>query len=675
MMRIIYTCLIILFLLPELYAQGFLKRDGDKIVDGSGEEVILRAMGLGGWMLQEGYMLQTSSFANAQYEIKAKIEELIGIENTQAFYEAWLANHCRKIDIDSLAAWGFNSVRLPMHYNLFTLPIEEEPVSGEHTWLTKGFELTDALLDWCQSNEMYLILDLHAAPGGQGYESGISDYDPSKPSLWESAENRAKTIALWRKLAERYADEPWIGGYDLINETNWDLPSNNLLKQLYRDITTAIREVDTNHIIYIEGNWFANDFTGLTPPWDDNMVYSFHKYWSYNNQASIQWMLNMRTTYNIPIWCGEAGENSNVWFRDAIQLLENNHIGWAWWPLKKVESINSPLSVIKPAGYQTLLDYWAGQGSKPSVTMATNTLMQLAENLKLENCPYNSDVIDAMFRQIGTTSTKPYKNHRLPGIVATSDYDLGPLGFAYHDTDVANYHVSTGTYTAWNNGWTARNDGVDLEPSRDAQGSPFSVGWINAGEWLGYTIQVAEADDYDLILRVASPNSDGQLQVTVGDQVVTGVVDVPATGGWYNWQNLELNELNLPSGQQFLKLSFLNGGFNINQMQFLADTNAIDNTDPNSGPHFLLMQNYPNPFNNQTTIPFRLDQPERVIITIFDINGAMVTTLTDNEFNTGTHEIIWDGRLGPNGMAASGIYYYRLQSRDMNAIKAMLLIR
>ena len=115
-----------------------------------------------------------------------------------------------------------------------------------------------------------------------------SDYDPSKPSLWESPANRDKTVALWKRIAERYADEPWVGGYDLTNEPNWNMAGNIPLRNLYREITDSIRTVDTKHILIVEGNWFANDFTGLTPPWDDNMVYGPHKYWSFNDQASIQ---------------------------------------------------------------------------------------------------------------------------------------------------------------------------------------------------------------------------------------------------------------------------------------------------------------------------------------------------------------------------------------------------
>ena len=98
-------------------------------------------MGLGGWMLQEGYMLQTAGFANAQYEIRNKIEQLIGEDATDEFYTAWLQNHVTRADIDAMKAWGFNSVRLPMHYNLFTLPIEDEPVEGEKHLVGIGFPI------------------------------------------------------------------------------------------------------------------------------------------------------------------------------------------------------------------------------------------------------------------------------------------------------------------------------------------------------------------------------------------------------------------------------------------------------------------------------------------------------------------------------------------------------
>ena len=377
--------------------KDFLRADGTKIVNGTGENVLLRGIGLGGWMLQEPYMLKLSGVAVAQYDIRKRISELVGEERMNEFYDAWLADMVTKRDIDSLKAWGFNSVRLPMHYNLFTLPVEEEPVEGENTWLAKGFEMTDSLLAWCRENEIYVILDLHAAPGGQGNDKPIADVDTTKPRLWESELNRQKTVALWSKLADRYKDEEWIGGYDLINETNYPLEGNTALKELFLDITAAVREVDTNHIIFIEGNQFANDYTGLTPPWDDNMAYSFHKYWNPTTVETIQKYLDIRSEFNVPFWMGESGENKNDWYRSAVQLFEANNIGWAWWTIKKVDSESGLMNIAIPEGFRDIIDYWKGEGPKPDADEAYKTLMQLAENARIESCTVNYDVLNALF--------------------------------------------------------------------------------------------------------------------------------------------------------------------------------------------------------------------------------------------------------------------------------------
>jgi len=431
--------------------------------------------------------------ADTQHEFRERLEDLIGKTKTDEFFDAWLKNHVTKNDIDSLAKWGFNSVRLPMHYNLFTLPIEEEPVAGQNTWLDKGFNMVDELLDWCEANQMYLILDLHAAPGGQGANAAISDYDPDKPSLWESDENKTKTVALWKKLAERYKDEPWIGGYDLLNEVNWQLPGGTALRSLYEDITTAIRSVDQNHIIFIEGNWFANDFTGLTPAWDDNMVYSFHKYWSFNDQASIQWVLDLREAENVPLWMGEAGENSNTWFQEAISLFEKNGIGWSWWPMKRIETTVSPYSILFSDGYKNILEYWRGNVAKHSEADAYTAMMELANNTNSNKCEYHKDVHDAQFRQITTDETKPFSQQKIPGTIHLSDYDLGKNNFAYYDIDAANYQLSTNQFQAWNSGWTYRNDGVDIEKNQDdVNNNGYHVGFTNKGEWINYTVQIEQ---------------------------------------------------------------------------------------------------------------------------------------------------------------------------------------
>jgi endoglucanase len=590
-------------LASSMLSAQYLHVDGKKIVDKNGTEVILRGMGLGGWMLQEGYMLETSSFANPQHQIRAKIKDLIGESDTQEFYDAWLANHCTRRDVDSLASWGFNSIRLPMHYNLFTLPIEQEPIAGQHTWLEKGFAMTDSLLKWCAANQMYLILDLHAAPGGQGHDAAISDYDATKPSLWESDANKQKTIALWKKLAERYANEEWIGAYDLINEPNWNFVAgqnangcnetgNGPLRKLYMDITAAIRSVDQHHIIIIEGNCWGNNYSGIFPKWDTNMAASFHKYWNYNDEGSVQFAITMRDQQNLPVWLGESGENSNTWFTNAIKLVEANKIGWAWWPMKKVGSVVNPLTVVKNAEYNTLLQYWTNGGTKPSPAFAKNALMQLAENLKIENTIYRKDVIDAMFRQVTSTATIPYAANAVPGVVHASDFDLGRYGKAYSDTDTANYRVATGTYVAWNSGWSYRNDGVDIEASSDASpySNHFNVGWTQTGEWMQYTLEVDSSAAYDITLRYAATTSTSKIILHVNGANISPAITLNATGGTQTWSNKTISDVVLYKGQQKLKLIFETGGANlaylnfslkkkVNEVPFTAISSETSNTD------------------------------------------------------------------------------------------------
>ena len=573
--------LLLIFFVNFSFSQG-LKTSGKKIVDKNGNEVLLRGMGPGGWLVMEGYMNQSAGIAGPQHEIKNKLIELMGKEKTETFFAEWRKNHFTKRDVDSLAAWGFNSIRLPMHYNLMTLPIEDEPVAGQQTWIEEGFTIIDNLLEWAKPHNMYVILDMHAAPGGQGYNADISDYDSTKPSLWESKANQDKLVALWKKIAERYKDNEWIGGYDLINETNWTLPNGTLLREVFERITKAIREVDENHIIYIEGNDYANNFTGLTPPWDDNMVYSFHKYWSTVNDDDLDWVLPMRDQYNVPLWMGESGENSNTWYTRFISLLEKNDVGWAWWTIKKVGDIDSPFSVKLNPGYQKILDYWKGEGEKPTEEETFNAMMKLAENLLIENCLYRKDIPDAMFRQTTTDETIPYSNRQtIPGTIFLSDYDLGKHNFAYYDTDVSD-NRDNGEFRAWNRGWTYRNGGVDIESNNE--NSPFNngkhIGFVYNGEWISYSIKVNQTGAYKAVVRVASQETGGQFHLSLNGEDITTTQTINSTGGWTSFQNHpDINDIVLDEGEHNLKIHFDSDiPMNITSVYFVrtGDASTVD---------------------------------------------------------------------------------------------------
>ena len=123
MARIILSISMLLLLPAYLSGQGFLHTDGKRIVDGSGENFIIRSIGAGNWMLMEGYMMESSGVADTHQQFRDKLTETIGEVRTDSFYNVWLANHLTRTDIDSMAAWGFNSIRAPLHYKWFTPPV------------------------------------------------------------------------------------------------------------------------------------------------------------------------------------------------------------------------------------------------------------------------------------------------------------------------------------------------------------------------------------------------------------------------------------------------------------------------------------------------------------------------------------------------------------------------
>ncbi|MGN6605298.1 MAG: cellulase family glycosylhydrolase [Ginsengibacter sp.] len=549
-------------------AQGYLRVNGTKIENDSNKNFILRGMGLGGWMLQEGYMFHLG-FLGQQYKIRDKITQLIGKRQADIFYDKWLKLHTQKADIDSMASWGFNSIRLPMHYGLFTLPVKDEPIAGKNTWLAKGFEMVDSLLNWCKQDHIYLILDLHAAPGGEGNDFPIADRHPGEPSLWESKANQDKTVALWQKLAERYKNEQWIGGYDILNETNWgfddpkDLHGQNEqknvpLRNLFIRITNAIRSVDKNHIIFLEGNGFANNYNGMFPLWDHNLVISFHKYGNFNTKETIQKYLDYRDEYKVPLWLGESGENSNTWYTNCIRLVENNDIGWSWWQLKKM-GINQPLEIKEPKDYEMFVQYCKDSLQLDSAK-GQQILNELLNNIQIQNNIWHKDVTDAMFRQVHSTATLPFKLNIISGktTINAIDYDLGRNGYAYSDNDTSNYRYTPGVHSEGNRGHTYRNDGVDIK--KDVSGDPVVFN-IENGEWLLFTTNVVQSGDYQLSFLTSG--SDGVIQVYDNGNLLAENISISGSQNENNFIQCKAVKVHLNEGVNKIKLFFKKGGFDL----------------------------------------------------------------------------------------------------------------
>jgi endoglucanase len=388
---------------PALFAQRhFVHTSGPNIVDGNGKPLMLRGINLGNWFEPEGYMFHLDNGPQSPREIEEFTEELIGPEKSAAFWKKWRGTYITEADIDRVKQAGFNSVRVPIHWKFFDSDNAE------------GFELIDRLVRWASKDGIYIIIDLHCAPGGQT-GTNIDDSD-DYPWLYSDAQAQAHTIAVWRRIAKRYANEPIVLGYDLLNEPIPHFPQlqryNKDLEPLYRRIAAAVRAVDPNHVLILGGAQWDSNFKVFGPPFDKNVVYTFHKYWTATDASVIREYLDYRDKYHVPIWLGESGENKDEWIAAFTKTLEDNHVGWCFWPYKKMDATSSVVMFSRPQGWDRIIALGAmrtGTGNaekriaaRPSPEEAQAIFDDLLKQVEFAN----EHVNDGYVRALGLTPQK-----------------------------------------------------------------------------------------------------------------------------------------------------------------------------------------------------------------------------------------------------------------------------
>lgn len=559
-------------------ADNFVRTSGTKLLGRDGKNLVLRGTNCGNYMVREPYMMNTGGNLDRQFKFDKMIADICGEDKVMEFDRLWMDNQFGEEDMKFIADHGLNCLRVPMHYKYFTLPIEKEPVAGQQTWLDEGFKRVDAMCEWAEKYGILLILDMHACPGGQS-SGDICDYDSSKPSLWESKANRTKLIALWRKLAERYKSQKCVAAYDLINETNWTLANNNqMLWDLTKAIIKAIREVDTNHIVIIEGNGSCNDYNGFpSTKMDTKMMLQYHHYWHYGTKSCIQWCADMGTKYNCPIYIGEFGENSNHWVGEHIRLYEEvaKCAAWTVWPMKKT-GINSFLKVTRPSAYSSVISKYQN-GQKPTATELWNGLVAFAEAQNISKCSQQLDYVDALLHLGFRKPVKPFKEMSIGEYVYCVDYDFGDVGQAYWDTEYADYHSSeNGKNTNWNMGWEYRNDGVDIYSNpKDTKNCGYYVGQTIDGEWLQYTINNPnEPAKWKLQLRYALKTGTGSVRITVNDREVVAPTKLSVSGSDTKWLTKTFSNIILSQGECRVRIYIDKGGVNLNWFYFYSKSEA-----------------------------------------------------------------------------------------------------
>ncbi len=319
----------------------------------NGEPVILRGWALGSWMNLEHFMM---GLPGTNSMIQEAFADVYGKDNAEKFFDSFLDQFVKEEDIIYLKSIGTNSVRIPFGYHYF---IDDQ---NPDVFLERGFRVLDKVIKICRKHEMYVILDLHSVPGSQNTD-WHSDNITGQALFWQYRCFQDQIVAFWRELAFRYRDEPWIAGYDVINEPGYGL-SKEKFNGFYGRVMETIREVDKDHIIFLEGDDFGRSFELFDEPSDPQVTYAVHFYPfvlednildpALEEARRIEIFekifyrqLKVRERFHRPIWCGESGyellEGQQNFYskllRYNIGLCESNNLSWSLWTYKDARSM------------------------------------------------------------------------------------------------------------------------------------------------------------------------------------------------------------------------------------------------------------------------------------------------------------------------------------------------
>jgi endoglucanase len=487
-MKITNTLVLIIAANCFVYAQpkqkdglSFLHTAGHDIVNESGRKIYLKGVGLGNWLLPEGYMWKFGNLGDRPRKIEKLVTDLIGEEKAKRFWKTFRQNYIAEADIKRIAELGFNSVRPALNARLF-LTEGENPVFVE-----EGFQLIDSLITWCRKYKLYVILDMHAAPGGQT-GANIDDSPNDVPELFINEKSQDLLVKLWIKIAERYKDEPTVAAYDLLNEP---LPENtgaaskykHLLEPLYQRITAEIRKVDQKHMITLEGFNWSNDWSVFNKPFDNNVFYQFHYYcWARpDNLNGIDQYLKKRDELNTPVWVGETGEKGNAIYWATTQLFKSKNIGFSFWPWKKMDTQNTPYSINKPDKWDLIAEYSRG-GAKPDAMLAEKIFNELLENIKISNSTYFKDVCNAILA-------------RVPAKIEAENYGHNGFNRSYFVSD-----------TTIKSKYYRKNEPVKINldsKDKDQFWSEQSIE-LKKSEWVVYNFENMESRKYHFAIRASA---------------------------------------------------------------------------------------------------------------------------------------------------------------------------
>lgn len=330
---------------------AFLRVRKNQIHNQGGDEITLHGVGLGGWMNMENFI---TGFPANEKAFRQVVRRALGAEKADYFFNKYLEYFFTEKDAEFIRSLGLNLVRLPFNYRHF------EDDMNPTIILESGLHHLDRVIQICAEHEIYTVLDLHAAPGYQN-QDWHSDNPSQQAFFWEHKHFQDRTVWLWEVLADRYKDNPWVAGYNPLNEPSD--PSGKQLGDFYRRVVAAIRSIDPDHIIFLEGNRYSRDFSVLGHPLP-NVVYTLHNYavpgfidgHDYPGISRGQYfdktvlhdefmkMCGYMLEHQTPIWVGEfgpvytgdPGKDAMRYqiLRDQLSFYRELQASWSLWTYK-----------------------------------------------------------------------------------------------------------------------------------------------------------------------------------------------------------------------------------------------------------------------------------------------------------------------------------------------------
>lgn len=483
--------------------QGFLRANGRKVVNESGEEIILRGWAAANWTNPEGFMIGAGidhvplgdklilpgRFERAR-SMDATIRELCGSKYAEEFWPRWYRNHLAESDIRAMQELGYNSVRLPVTAWAF---LREGP---GYEWKEDSFKMLNDVLDWCEKYRIYAILDLHGAPGGQS-AIGCDDGIDNVPHMFLEPESRERTMVIWEEFARRYGNRWIVGGYDLLNEPLSSAQWLHLIPELqdfYKKVIKRIRRIDKKHMLILEGAIFSTDMRVFEERYDEeynNWCISVHMYGFTPHARDLYKFLDVSERLNIPVWIGEgnADDKSKAVF---FEIAADYGIGYNLFGWKASEMTGGQMggNLYKlPKRWNEVAAFIRKGEARPGYLQSAGIFDEMLEAVKFENCIPDQAAFRYSQRSQGISlPAVGYDNTGGRGISFYSKSFYGnPLG--YRSEDGMKLVMKPGAYV------TCSIPHMGFE---GVQNNPLEELWLEmqAEEFACYTIRNITCDCY-----------------------------------------------------------------------------------------------------------------------------------------------------------------------------------